>query len=386
MTPAHSSLHTPEGAVALEAAMREDDPASLAAASRLRTIAAPALAAEALAQASLRRRARTKFGDQASTLFLTADGLEQATRPVVSRWRAERLRSEGVTRVVDLGCGIGADSLACLEVGLDVVAVELDPVTAEHARANLSGARVIEGDAVALASELLAGAGPETCAFVDPARRTERGRTWDVAAFTPPWAFVMDLLAGRHSTVVKLGPGVPRNLVPGEVEALWMADGHDVVECSLWKTPQAKAGRAALLLPQGLRVEAAGRELDVAAPGRHLIEANGAVTRAGALDALSEGTWLLDAEVAYLSSDEPVTHPGATCFEVLDELPFNPKVLKAWVREHRVGTLEIKKRAVDVDPAQLRKQLQPKGPNQATLVITPTVDGTRVLACKRLTP
>lgn len=386
MNQARSSLHTPAGAAALAAAMREEDPGSLAAASRLRATASPELAAEALAQASLRRRARTKFGDRARSLFFTADGLEQATRPVVARWRAERLREEGITRVVDLGCGIGADSLACLELGLDVVAVELDPLTAQHARANLEGARVIQGDAVALAPELLAGAGPETCVFVDPARRTERGRTWDVAAFTPPWSFVMELLAGPHSTVVKLGPGVPRNLLPGELEALWVADGYDVVECSLWRTPQATAGRAALLLPQGLRVESAGRELDVAPPGRYLTEANGAITRAGALDALAEGTWLLDAEVAYLSSGEPVTHPGATCFEVLEELPFNPKVLKAWVREHRVGTLEIKKRAVDVDPAQLRKRLQPKGPNQATLVVTPTVDGTRVLVCRRLAP
>ena len=65
-------------------------------------------------------------------------------------------------------------------------------------------------------------------------------------------------------------------------------------------------------------------------------------------------------------------------------LDANPKVLKAWVREHRVGTLEIKKRGIDVDPAELRKKLQPKGPNSATLLLARTQDGTRALVVRRV--
>jgi hypothetical protein len=50
-------------------------------------------------------------------------------------------------------------------------------------------------------------------------------------------------------------------------------------------------------------------------------------------------------------------------------------VLKRWVREHEVGTLEIKKRGTDVTPEQLRRQLAPRGPNRATLVVTRTAPG-----------
>lgn len=417
-----SLLHTDEGAVALAEAMAEQDPNSLAAATRLRRTHSPELAAEALGQAQLRRTARTKFGDLAQSLFLTHDALEQATRPVVSAWRAQRLRAEGITRVVDLGCGIGADSLACLRAGIDVIAVELDETTAQHARANLAlaghmpldklGGRgdvrgqaaaaepveapavtVIHGDAVALAAELPAGAGPETCVFIDPARRTEFGRTWKVEAFTPPWDFVLSLLDGPHSTVVKLGPGVPKQLLPDGVEALWVADGNDVVECSLWRTPDARPVHGAVLLdsrspsrPRELRIDAAPHEpLPVASVGRYLLEPHGAVIRAGALGQVSPDAWLLDPQVAYLSTDQPVDSPLATCFEVLEDLDFNPKTLKAWVRENRVGTLEIKKRAIDVDPAELRKKLQPKGPNSATLVLARTPDGSRALVVRRLT-
>ncbi|MEL4505123.1 SAM-dependent methyltransferase [Luteococcus sp. H138] len=399
-----SLLHTPEGASALALAMAEQDPGSLAAASRLRKQAPPELAAQALGQAQLRRRARTKFGADAERMLFTHDALEQATRPVVADWRAHRLRDEGITRVIDLGCGIGADSLACLRAGIDVIAVELDQTTAEHARANLElaagrpldglgdptpaapTATVIHGDAVALAPELLAGAGPETCVFIDPARRTEFGRTWRVEAFTPPWDFVLSLLGGSHSTVVKLGPGVPKQLIPDDVEALWVADGHDVVECSLWHTPAARPVHGAILLggPQALRLDHEPRDpLPVAVPGRYLVEPHGAVIRAGALDRIADGLWLLDPHVAYLSGNAPVTSPFATCFEILEVLDNNPKTLKAWVREHRVGTLEIKKRALDVDPAELRKKLQPKGPNSATIVLARTPDGARALMVRR---
>lgn len=391
--------------------MVETDPSSLAAATRLRKDFAPELAAEALGQAMLRRKARTKFGDRADSMFFTPDALEQATRPVVARWRAQRLVAAGITRVVDLGCGVGADSLACLEAGIDVVAVEIDATTAEHAAANLGpldrlgeregdrlgersntaaepvevpSATVIQGDAVALAPELLDGAGPETCVFIDPARRTERGRTWNVEAFTPPWSFVLDLLRASHSTVVKLGPGVPKQILPDHVEALWVADGHDVVECSLWSTPDARDVHAAVLLPEGLRLERTGAQLPVGQVGEYLVEPHGAVIRAGALDGIGDGLWLLDEHVAYLASHQSVTSPFGTCFEVLDVLDAHHRVLKAWVREHKVGTLEIKKRALDVDPAELRKKLQPKGPNSATIVLARTQDGTRALVVRRV--
>ncbi|WP_420174613.1 THUMP-like domain-containing protein [Luteococcus sp. OSA5] len=412
-----SLLHTPEGQQALAAAMGEQDPASLSAATRLRKAHAPDLAAEALAQVALRRKARAKFGPLADELYFTADALEQATRPVVSTWRAQRLRDEGITRVIDLGCGIGADSLACLRAGIDVVAVELDETTAEHARANLAtglpldklGERgfevsvipagepveaptgsVIHGDAVALAPELLSGAGPETCVFIDPARRTESGRTWQVEAFTPPWDFVLSLLDGPHSTVVKLGPGVPKQILPEGVEALWVADGHDVVECSLWSTPHAGCAQGAVLLDARapdtqFRLDRTDRaSLPVGPVGSYLLEPHGAVIRAGALDRIDASAWLLDEHVAYLCTDEPINSPFATCFEVLEDLDFNPKTLKAWVRERRIGTLEIKKRALDVEPAQLRRKLQPKGPNSATVVLARTQEGTRALVVRRL--
>ena len=65
---------------------------------------------------------------------------------------------------------------------------------------------------------------------------------------------------------------------------------------------------------------------------------------------------------------------------------FDVKALRAWVRERGVGTLEIKKRGIDLDPAALRRTLKPKGKASATLMVTPTPAGARVLVCSRVDP
>ena len=182
-----------EGAAAMCAASAEADPDSLSAASRLRSRFGPELAAATLAQTSLRRRAQAKFGAEAAQIWFTTDGLEQASRPEVAAWRAARLAAAGVRRVIDFGCGIGADARAFLAAGMTVTAVELDPQTAALAAANLPGAEVLVGDATQLAPGLLAAADATTAVFVDPARRTDRGRSWRVADFNPAWPFVLEL-------------------------------------------------------------------------------------------------------------------------------------------------------------------------------------------------
>ena len=69
-----------------------------------------------------------------------------------------------------------------------------------------------------------------------------------------------------------------------------------------------------------------------------------------------------------------VATPYAVGYEVLEELPFAEKRLRAALRERGVGRLTIKKRGVGVVPEQLRKKLDLKGDEEATIVVT-RVDG-----------
>lgn len=372
---------TPE---ALADAEAEPEPGSLAAGERLRKRYGADVAAAAVDQAVLRRRAVAKFGAPAAGLFLTRDGLEQATRPALARHHAARFRAAGVRRVVDLGCGIGADALAFADAGLDVVAVERDRHTAEIARANLHGrGEVITGDAETLAQELIsAGDG----VFLDPARRSGAGRLWRLADFSPSWSLVGNLLAGDRTVGVKLGPALPHREIPPTAEAEWITDHGETVEVTLWAGPGAQPGeRAALIMPEH-RIVATPITLPVRRPGRYLYEPDGAVIRAGAIGVLGRrlSAGLLDPQIAYLTADEPILTPYAATFDITEELPYAEKLLRRWVRDHEIGRLEIKKRGIDVDPALLRRRLRPAGSGQATMIISRTIDGAKVFIARRL--
>jgi hypothetical protein len=185
---------------------------------------------------------------------------------------------------------------------------------------------------------------------------------------------------------VKLGPGVPYRVLPDHAETVWVSDHGDLVEASLWSGPvEAPGRRSALLLPAGLSLEATDDTVHIGPIQSWLYEPDPAVIRAGAVPALALA---LDATaiapgVAYLTAEQHRPSPYATAFEVLDHLPYRERDLRAWVKENRVGTLEIKKRGIDVDPAALRRRLSPKGPGSATLVLTPTPDGAVVLVVRR---
>jgi THUMP domain-containing protein len=370
---------------ALAAAAAEADPDSVAAAQRLRRDWEPAQAAAALTQARLRRRAVTKFGSVAQQLFFTTEGLEQATRAEVARWRARRFREAGVDRVVDVGCGLGADALAFAEAGLEVVALEADATTAVLAAANLAGrGRVITGDATcgdglnALQAQLSAGA----AVFIDPARRTAAGRSWRVLDFSPSWDFATGLLAGNFGCI-KGAPGLPSALIPPGVGATWVSHRGDLVEASIWSS----GPRQAVLLPSGAVLDAdSSVPVSVGEVERYLYEPDPAVLRSGASSRLAAlmNAHRLSPEVAYLSSTESLPTPFATGFEVLAVMPYSERELRAWVRRERIGVLEIKVRGLDVDPAVLRRRLKLSGPVSATVVLTPTGSGARALVVRRL--
>ena len=381
-------LVSSQAAGELAALAAEPDPGALGVAERLRRRLSVSRAAAVTAQALLRRRARTKFGARADSLFFTTAGLEQASRSPVAAWRAHRLAEAGVRRVADLGCGIGADALAFAAAGLDVFAVEADEVTAILAAANL-GHDVLLGDATAVLDTVP----PDAAVFCDPARRTSEGRSWRVEDLSPPWSFVGEVLRTR-TACIKLAPGLPHALIPDGVAATWVSERGDLVELSLWRGSWP-AQRQAVLLPSGAvlsgpgdsgAVDASTGPARLPVAGEVLYEPDAAVIRAGLVDRLAADLDAVRVQpgIAYLLGRTVRPTPFATAFEVLGVLDTSERALRAWVRSERIGTLEIKKRGVDVDPAALRRRLKPAGPASATVVLTPTKQGARALVVRRL--
>ena len=369
-------LLTDDGQRLLAAAeeVAEEDP--LRAQTALRRTADPAHVAAAMTQATLRRRATAKFGDLAPRMYFTPDGLEQATRLPVARHRAARLGAASARTVIDLGCGIGGDLVAFAETDLICAGIDLDPLRVEVAAANLA-ALGLEG-AVQVADATEVSTAPFDVAFADPARRTGRGRTFDVDDWTPPWSFVEGLL--RRDSCVKVAPGIPHELVPQGVEAEWVSDHGEVKEAVLWSPVLATTDRRATVIGEhGLATltdedspadGAPGTE--VRTVGDFLYEPDGAVIRAGLVTAVAAGVGggLVDPHIAYVTSDASFRTPFARGYRVVEHLPYREKQLRAALHERGIGRLTIKKRGVQVVPDELRKRLALRGDDEATLVLT----------------
>ncbi len=362
-------LLTPAGSLLLaEIAACAGVESDLALGTRLRKTFAPDLVAAAVTQNHLRGKAARKFGPAADHMFFTHDALEQATRSVVADHRAQRLTAMGATAVVDLGCGIGGDLVALGRAGLQIRGVERDPVRAAIARANLAAAG-LDGE-VQVGDAEQARLSDDEVAFIDPARRDARGRTFSTADLQPSWAWVRRHLAGR--AVAKVMPGLAHAEVPDGVEAEWVSDGGDLVEACLWGAPFAGVRRRATVLPTGDTLTVTGEPPAIADVGAHLYEPDDAVIRAGLVSdfAATVGGWLPDPHIAYVSTDTWHPTPFARGFRIVDELPFREKPLKAALQARRIGTLTIKKRGVDIVPEQLIRRLKLKGPNRALVVMT----------------
>ena len=331
---------------------------------------APGLVAAVLGQSKLRAKASPKFGDFASRMLFTEAGLEQATRLRVAALHAGRFQAAGLTRVADLGCGIGGDAMAMAALDLEVTATVASYNLAPFPNASVEHA---QAEDIALAGF--------DAAWLDPARRTaghnNTTRLTRSEDYSPSLDFVFGL-SERMPIGVKLGPGHDRDQIPPEAEAQWVSVEGQLVEMALWFGVLARPGirRSALLLTQGgsyeLTADADSEDAPVGELGDYLYEPNGAVIRARLIGNLARslGAEMLSEGLAYLTAPALTPTPFATAFRVLESLPVDEKKLRLALAERHIGTLEIKKRGVDVDPATLRTRLKLKGSESATLVLT----------------
>ncbi len=354
----------------------------------------PATVAAVLTQAKLRKRAQAKFGEFASQMLFTEAGLEQASRLKVAALHAGRFRSAGISEVADLGCGIGAESMALASVGINVHAFELDEVTAAVATYNLAA---FENAKVEIADVEQLDLSQFEALFFDPARRELHGpkkataqRHFDPANYSPNYNFCIEKAKTKPSGI-KLGPGHDKKQIPVATEAQWVSVDGDLVEMTLWfgKVSRENVARSALLLDDKGKHEINSEQTDSANAelgelGTFVYEPDNALIRSRLIADFAEplGLKLIAPEIAYLSSNDLISSPWLRGYQVIDNLVFDRKKLKAYIRENNIGILEIKKRGSDISPEELRKQLAPKGEGAATLIVTRVGDAHRVLVAQ----
>ena len=318
----------------------------------------------------LRRRAAAKFtGADVSDWLFTDEALQQATTSVVARHRAQRLAGQ---QVHDATCSVGTELAALRGAASCVLGSDLDPVRLAMARHNL-------GPEVPLCrADALHPISRDTVVLLDPARRSGGRRRFDPQAYTPPLDALAEVYRGR-ATVVKCAPGIDFDAVrrlgfDGEIEVV--SAGGAVREACLWAPPLAHPGvrrRASVLgrggAPDEELTDADPDDCGSGAPGRFIVDPDGAVVRAGLVRhyAARHGLWQLDPDIAYLTGDR--LPAGVRGFAIIEALPMREKILRQALSALDCGSLEILVRGVDVDPDALRKRLRPTGRTPLAVVV-----------------
>lgn len=336
-----------------------------------RRIAGERFSAAALETAVLRRRAESKVADSSRWLF-TDSALQQATPVEVARHRARRLTGRDVH---DVTCSIGADLHEIAAHARRSVGSDLDPVRLAMARHNLRGTHVALTRADALRPTTRS-----TAIVADPARRDSAGRrTWKAADLVPRLDELFETYAGGD-LAVKCAPGLDFEAVPEPAEIEVVSLDAQVREACLWlggvAAPRVRR-RATVLQRDGAGdcsewtiTDTEPDECPEIPVGQWIVDPDGAVVRAGLVRqyAARHGLGQLDHRIAYLTGDAPP--PGVRAFRVFDSGRHNEKALRALLRKHEIGILEILVRGLDVEPDALRRRLKPKGPGSASVVLT----------------
>jgi len=340
--------------------------------SRLRRAYGGEEAGAALTLARLRLAAGDKFGADGARMFFTREALEQASDPLIRRWRAALVGSRAV---VDVCCGIGSDALAFAQVSADVHGLDIDPVRVAMAQLNADALGLRATFEVADARD-----GVPDCDFIffDPARRTETGRRiYDVEAYQPPLSLVHTW--GARSSCVKLSPGVDKEQL-GDFTEDWRLDFISVQgnlkEANLWRITSPGPTLRAVLLTEGEAHiwdnQGAHPDVPLSEPQAWLCEPDPALIRAELVQdvaAAYQGA-LLDETIAYFTTEYPPETPWVRGWAIEAWMPFNLKRLREYLRARDVGRVTVKKRGTAVTPDVLIPKLKLKGSHERMIVLT----------------
>jgi hypothetical protein len=317
----------------------------------------------------LRRRALEKLHklrDVSSWLF-TDEALQQATAAPVAAHRARRLAMADAV-VHDATCSIGTEVAALRAAGIDAVGSDIDPVRLAMAAHNLgSDARLCRADALRPITR-------DAVVVLDPARRRAGRRRFDPADYQPGLGELIDCYRGRD-VVVKCAPGIDFDRLndlgfEGEIEVT--SYQGSVREACLWARGLTESGvrRRASVLDRGEQLtDTEPDDCPVRPAGRWIVDPDGAVVRAGLVRhyGARHGLWQLDPDIAYLSGEQ--LPPGVRGFEVLEQLDFDERRLRAALAALDCGALEILVRGMRVDPDALRRRLRPRGGQSLSVVL-----------------
>lgn len=342
-----------------------------------------------VAQMALKQRAIEKF-PQSQQLFFTELGLQQSTDMAIATFKAAQLRRDypAVTHVTDLCCGIGGDLMALAHY-FDATGVEIDPITAWIAEHNANVTKT--SGTVKLQALDVDKADLESTDWVhlDPDRRADGQRHTALEGCWPPPSFIEMLLKrnrlGKHGLSIKLAPAtqIPKHWYSEMACCQWIQSRGEcrqqLVTFSTHRQPRttqavgiASDGTAEWIFSIAQDKLHGSSSVALTKTCQTYIYEPAPAIRAAGLSNSWAHQYKLDGihrRFNYYTSNAQLSPTGGSRFRVVEEMAFDRKQIKQWLRVRHIGQLEIKKQGLPFSPSELRKHLQPRGNNRITLII-----------------
>jgi hypothetical protein len=331
--------------------------------------------------------------------YAVPEALEQATSLPAALHKAAIMAaavSPG-TSAVDIGCGIGGDSIA-LARHFPLLAMEISPLRALMAHWNLQALSlrhlVVQCD-IAQGPAHLSSA---TVLHADPARRSVGRRTVD--QYHPDLQLLERIARSCVLAALKLSPAADfSSLPPGPLELL-SVDGQ-VVEATLWLGQNRDAlqlGNRTATLIEGVRKwRMTGTPQPaiptLATPDQFIFEIAGALTRSGLAWNLLAALQLqpITADGCYATAPTMTAHPALRVFEMLTIVPFDLTRLRRAVASlpedssDSTPQLEVKTRGgLGINTDSLQKKLAPYARRSMVLMIYRGCDGVMAAITRRV--
>jgi hypothetical protein len=363
----------------------------------------PDLISQAFTQAQMQQRLEARWGTSAAELLLTEDGISQATRPAVARYRAEFIAEKfgKNSHVLDLTCGLGFDSIEFAKHGLRVTAIEINPEIAKFAQHNLNSFGIevhcADGAEFDIPKDV-------DVVFIDPARRDPNAakdskgntkRIFDPSQWSPSWETINNI-ARNYPVVAKVAPGIDKAEL-SNWDARWISADGDLVECFL--SSSGTGIRAAVLLDsqQGSSIEVLGDSVTKTSDlGSYLIVPDSALIRASALDPVARlcNGGLVNEHIAWLTSDDAIAvselanqSPSlANVLKIESHFKFSEKQLAANLKDVAASGVTVMTRGMQLDVEAIRKlAVKATAPGKQELIVAIYRDdaGPQALICRR---
>ena len=354
----------------------------------------------------LRRRAKRsgRFPEDFARRMLATDTLgQQASSLRLAVWmgrKLARLAGEAKGEVLDLCCGLGADTIGLARAHLRVCGYDAAPEAALCAAHNAAVAGVGDRCRFEVADAAAVDIPGGGVVHIDPDRRSRGRRGVDLDDCSPGPAFLRALRRRTAAGAMKLSPVLRWDDLDDLRVGQWeYVSEHGVCKQLVgWWGGEAtgdRTPRAATVVagphdePHAVSI-AAGEApyAPVREAGEWLIEPDPAVIAADAVDdlAAAHGLWRIQPGLCWLFGDGPVETPLAHAFHVLEAIPGRERDVARALRRLDAGEVEVKTRGVKLDTDGLQKRLRGRGPRALAVLWCRIGPKQRVFLCERARP